>query len=126
MSSTVFVLLVVVRRRWFSSSFEDRARDRERRSRWPEEERNARARGFSRLKSGKKARGLDDGIANVGGKRSVARFGNDVWTFPRAMVALCRAMRVGVSELGRVRALSGRRFRCVIFFFLSSSVFETC
>ena len=53
--STVFVLLVVVRRRWFSSSFEDRARDRERRSRWPEEERNARARGFSRLKKvGKK------------------------------------------------------------------------
>ena len=42
--STVFVLLVVVGRRWFSSSFEDRARDRERRSRWPEEERNARAR----------------------------------------------------------------------------------
>ena len=116
--STVFVLLVVVRRRWFSSSFEDRARDRERRSRWPEEERNARAWiSFFRLKW-EKARGLDDGIANVGGKRSVARFGNDVWTFPRAMVALFRAMRVVLSEWGCVRALSGRRFRCHFLFSL--------
>ena len=85
----------------------------------------ARAWIFTPKKSGKKARGLDDGIANVGGKRSVARFGNDVWTFPRAMVASFRAMRVVLSEWGRVRALSGRRFRCHFLFSLFF-VFETC
>lgn len=104
----------------FFSSFEDRARDRERRSRWPEEERNARAWiSFFRLKMGKsgdlttESQMLGESVPSRGLETTFGRFHARWWL----RFARCAWFYRSGDAFAR---FPGADFD-VIFFFLSSS-----